>query len=168
MRNHSRLHKISLPKLNGEGRGWRGEVTYIFAPQNRIKERLTMKYVRIVKNTFIKGMPAAKGQEYEVDDRTAVLLSTKAIQIDKPGGKEKESEDTGPMERFTVVRQQETVVRPVGKNKLPANDNTQPAAVAAPAPAEKEEEEKPVEKMEPEKVKRGAGGKFKSMKRRKK
>ena len=73
-----------------------------------------MKYVRIIKATFLQGAVVHPGEEYEVDDRTAIMLGSKAVVIEGPGGAEKLPED-GVMESFPVVRQQEMVVIPVEK-----------------------------------------------------
>ena len=118
-----------------------------------------MKYVRIVKNTFIKGEPAAKGQEFEVDDRTAMLLGSKAIQIDKPGGKAKTEAIDGPLESFEILRQQETVVRPV--------DKVEPEKAAVENDDQVVRDAEYFDKLKdrtPDIVERGAGGKFKSKK----
>lgn len=107
-----------------------------------------MKYVRILKDTFIHGTLAVAGTEYEVDDRTAILLGSKAIEIDVPGGKEKDVVD-GPMETMQVIRQQEVVVRPVNKCEIKEE-------MPSVEPEGTEET-----KVKPEQVKRGKGGKKK-------
>lgn len=114
-----------------------------------------MRYVRIVKDTFIKGAPAKRGEEYQVDDRTAIYLlaAHKALEIDRLTRKEVIEDVSGVMDLKAAG-----FVEKLGKVDVKPLDIEIPVEKIQPSVDEPKEsnQEKP--------VKRASGGKFKKNK----
>lgn len=74
-----------------------------------------MKRVEIIKDTFICGKLARKGEKYDVDDRSALYLtsSNKAIEIGADGAEKKE-DLTGVMTSIPKLKKEDRISSQIG------------------------------------------------------
>ncbi|MBU1864260.1 MAG: hypothetical protein KKH94_11395 [Candidatus Omnitrophica bacterium] len=107
-----------------------------------------MKRVKILKDTFIKGSFAAKGKDYDVDDRTAMYLisSNKALEINPTTGKQKKEDLSGPLESIPKQKKEEQSAKEVVAEKIsspvgePQKEITSPPASSEEKNTDKKEE----------------------------